>query len=675
MKKISMLWVVAILIINMSIPTFADTLQPMIGLTSVGGETQSVKAGEQTTYSLTVFNDSVRAANNVRVTITGDHPFKSDISNLSKMLSNLNPHEKEEVTFNLYVSPVAEQRFYEFNVEFEYLNAYGSVYTSSAKAYVNVENSNVEPIVGIVDYYAGNDVIEPGVKNGIVLYLKNAGTLAAKDVRVVLSGFSNTGIVLENEVDTKSIRMIEAGGTQMISYQIATGPNATSEMKTLKATIVYGDGYGNEYTEETELYFEVEGLDTTGLSLAISDVKYPTSLKENQTFDVTFNVENTGKLDIAQTEVSVEYPSGFVAKTPAKKVVTDFKAGTTQNYSVKLMATSDLNAQNVDGWIKVSYYAKGDSAENKQTISEYLGFFIETAEEGSKPKLIIDRYEYGDENVLAGEPYTLKLFIKNTSNSESTRNIKVTLSSEDSVFTPVDSSSSFFINSIRPGAVYEHDIVLKTKIDASVKIYAMTVKMEYEDGSGNAYDATETPYSETENLSIAVAQPVRLETADVVVPWEIYLGQPFYIEQEFYNMGKSTMYNTMVKLEGVESSEGSYFVGNFDAGSSDYFSAQAYANEEGSYEGKLVYSFEDALGNVSTQEFPFSYTVQAPMEMNFDENPMGEEFPVEGDMEQGNNMTKPVIVGLLILAAIVGGVIMRKRHKAKLQKALEELDD
>jgi len=670
-----MLWVVAILIINMSIPTFADTLQPMIGLTSVGGETQSVKAGEQTTYSLTVFNDSVRAANNVRVTITGDHPFKSDISNLSKMLSNLNPHEKEEVTFNLYVSPVAEQRFYEFNVEFEYLNAYGSVYTSSAKAYVNVENSNVEPIVGIVDYYAGNDVIEPGVKNGIVLYLKNAGTLAAKDVRVVLSGFSNTGIVLENEVDTKSIRMIEAGGTQMISYQIATGPNATSEMKTLKATIVYGDGYGNEYTEETELYFEVEGLDTTGLSLAISDVKYPTSLKENQTFDVTFNVENTGKLDIAQTEVSVEYPSGFVAKTPAKKVVTDFKAGTTQNYSVKLMATSDLNAQNVDGWIKVSYYAKGDSAENKQTISEYLGFFIETAEEGSKTNLIIDRYEYGDENVLAGEPYTLKLFIKNTSNSESTRNIKVTLSSEDSVFTPVDSSSSFFINSIRPGAVYEHDIVLKTKIDASVKIYAMTVKMEYEDGSGNAYDATETPYSETENLSIAVAQPVRLETADVVVPWEIYLGQPFYIEQEFYNMGKSTMYNTMVKLEGVESSEGSYFVGNFDAGSSDYFSAQAYANEEGSYEGKLVYSFEDALGNVSTQEFPFSYTVQAPMEMNFDENPMGEEFPVEGDMEQGNNMTKPVIVGLLILAAIVGGVIMRKRHKAKLQKALEELDD
>jgi len=674
MKKISMLWVLTILIINMSIPTFADSLQPIIGLTSVG-ETQTVRAGEQAKYTLTVFNDSPRVGNNVKVTISGEHPFKSDISNLSQMISRLNPHEKKELTFDLFVSPVAEQRFYEFDVQFEFINAYGSTYTTTSKGYVNVENSNIEPIVGIVDYRSGNDTIKSGVDDGIVLHLKNTGTLPAKDVRVVLSDFSNTGIVLEDDVDTKSIRMIDAGDTEITSYKIKAGPSATSGMKTLKATITYGDGYGKEYKEETELYFDVEGLDTAGLSLEITDVKYPATLKENEAFDVTFNVENTGKIDVAQAEINVEYPSGFVAKTPAKKVVTDFKAGAKQSYTVTLIAASDLNVQNYDGWVKVSYYARGDDAENKQTISEYLGFFVESSEAGSKPKLIIDKYEYGGENVLAGEPYTLKLFIKNTSNAESTRNIKVTLSSEESVFTPVDSSSSFFVKSIQPGAVYEHEVVLKTKIDAAVKIYAMTVKMEYEDGKGKAYDDTEKPYSETENLSIAVAQPVRLETADIIVPYEVYLGEPFYIEQEFYNMGKSTMYNMMVKLEGAQSNEGSYFVGNFDAGSSDYFSAQAYANEEGTFEGKLVFSFEDALGNVSTKEFPFSYTVQPAMEMNFDENQFGNEFPQEDDLEQGNDMTKPVLIGLVIIAVIIGGVVLRKRHKAKLQKALEELDD
>jgi hypothetical protein len=202
----------------------------------------------------------------------------------------------------------------------------------------------------------------------------------------------------------------------------------------------------------------------------------------------------------------------------------------------------------------------------------------------------------------------------------------------------------------------------------------MTVKMEYEDGNGNAYDSTDTPYSETEDISIAVAQPVRLETADIVVPYEIYMGQPFYVEQEFYNMGKSTMYNMMVKLEGVESSEASYFVGNFEAGNSDYYSAQAYGYEEGTFDGKLIYSFEDALGNVSTHEVPFTYTVMPAMEMDYSDFPSdGEMFPEEQPADTGLN--KLIIGGILVIAVVAIVIVVRKRRKAKLLKAMEDLDE
>ncbi|MDW7661025.1 MAG: hypothetical protein SCL54_06275, partial [Bacillota bacterium] len=255
-----------------------------------------------------------------------------------------------------------------------------------------------------------------------------------------------------------------------------------------------------------------------------------------------------------------------------------------------------------------------------------------------------------------------------------TRNIKVTLSSEENVFTPVDSSSSFFVSNIGPNQVAKHTISLKTKIDANVKIYALTTKMEYEDSSGNAYDQNNNPFEETEVLSVAVAQPVRLETSELVLPFEIYSGQPFYIEQEFYNMGKSTMYNMMVKLEGVQTNEGSYFVGNFEAGSSDYFSAQIFAQEMGLFEGKLVYSFEDALGNISTVEKDFSYSViEAPVfDGEFPGGPIDPGMPME---EPSNNGWVKYAIGAAILFAIVLFFILRSRKKKRLAKELEALDE
>ena len=211
-------------------------------------------------------------------------------------------------------------------------------------------------------------------------------------------------------------------------------------------------------------------------------------------------------------------------------------------------------------------------------------------------------------------------------------------------------------------------------MDADVKIYALTTKMEYEDSAGNSYDQKDNPYEESEELSIAVAQPVRLETSDISIPYEVYPGDPFYIEQEFYNMSKATMYNMMVKLEGVETNEGSYFVGNFEAGKSDYFSAQAYASEPGSYEGKLVYSFEDALGNVSTMETPFTYTV-AEGSM-FDDGDIGfeEPMPLE-DPDQNNGFAKYIAIGVVVVLLIAGFLVFRHRRKKRMQKELEDLDE
>ena len=653
----------------------ADPYKPVLGVVA-DEELQIVKAGEKSEYRVKIKNAGYVVAQSIRVTLQGTHPFRSDIANLSQTTSYLNPNDTKEFVFNVTTSPIAESKIYEFSVLIEYSNFEETSYTSTEKVYVKVSNDNIEPLLGVYSFQTGLDELVANTPDSLVLKIRNSGTISAKDIRITISGFSNQGVILYKDVDTKTLKELKSKATENIFFNIIPGNDAVKGTFPLNVKITYIDDVGTQYTKESVAYVKLAGKDAVSATLAIYDVKAPVSVKAGENYEVTFTAKNEGNTTIGTADLTYDYPEMFIAKSASKVVLKNLAPGASQTVTFKMMAKADTPTENYHTYIKATYVPVGGSSETADTIQEYVGIYVEgtTEDAGSKPKLIIDNYEYGGDYAFAGQDYPLTLFIKNTSSSEGTKNIKVTLTSEDNVFTPVDSSSSFFIASIGPGQVYEHTIYLKTKIDASVKIYTITAKMQYEDSEGNAYDANKTPYEESEVLSVAVAQPVRLETADIIVPFEIYSGQPFYIEQEFYNMGKSTMYNMMVKLEGVETNEGSYFVGNFEAGKSEYFSAQAFAYELGTFEGKLVYTFEDALGTVSTLEKPFSYTV---MEMPA-VDPGDGGFPVDPGLpveeEKGIEPWKIAIAAGAVL--LVAGLIFRKIRKAKkLKKELEELDE
>lgn len=653
----------------------ADPYKPVLGVVA-DEELQIVKAGEKSEYRVKIKNAGYVVAQSIRVTLQGTHPFRSDIANLSQTTSYLNPNDTKEFVFNVTTSPIAESKIYEFSVLIEYSNFEETSYTSTEKVYVKVSNDNIEPLLGVYSFQTGLDELVANTPDSLVLKIRNSGTISAKDIRITISGFSNQGVILYKDVDTKTLKELKSKATENIFFNIIPGNDAVKGTFPLNVKITYIDDVGTQYTKESVAYVKLAGKDAVSATLAIYDVKAPVSVKAGENYEVTFTAKNEGNTTIGTADLTYDYPEMFIAKSASKVVLKNLAPGASQTVTFKMMAKADTPTENYHTYIKATYVPVGGSSETADTIQEYVGIYVEgtTEDAGSKPKLIIDNYEYGGDYAFAGQDYPLTLFIKNTSSSEGTKNIKVTLTSEDNVFTPVDSSSSFFIASIGPGQVYEHTIYLKTKIDASVKIYTITAKMQYEDSEGNAYDANKTPYEESEVLSVAVAQPVRLETADIIVPFEIYSGQPFYIEQEFYNMGKSTMYNMMVKLEGVETNEGSYFVGNFEAGKSEYFSAQAFAYELGTFEGKLVYTFEDALGTVSTLEKPFSYTVmEMPVVDPGDGGiPVDPGLPVEE--EKGIEPWKIAIAAGAVL--LVAGLIFRKIRKAKkLKKELEELDE
>lgn len=673
--KKSISWVL-IMIIALGSFSYAanDPSQPILGVLA-DEKVQVFKAGEKSTFTVSLKNTSSIGASDLVLTLKGNHPFRSDIANLTKKVTYLNPNDVAKVTFDVTTSPTATSKVYEFELQINYSNYVEGSYTTTEKVYARVENGNLQPIVGVNSYNTSQDELASNTPDSLVLKLLNSGNTVARDVKVTISGFSNEGVVLYKETDTKFVKSIDANSTELVYFNIVAGKDAVQKTYPITVSMTYNDDIGNEFKKESVAYVSVEGKTATNANLEIKDVKFPSSVKVNENFTVSCVVENKGDVELKSVDVTYEYAAGFIAKTPAKVVVKNLAPKAKQEVKFTLMAKTDTVTESYHNYIKATFVPKGEKVENAQTVQEYVGIYVQGKDtsEGSKPKLIVENYEYGGEYVYAGQNYPLTISIKNTSKTESTKNIKVTLTSEENVFTPVASSSSFFINSIGPGEVYTETIELKTKVDANVKIYTVTAKMQYEDGKGNSYDANKVAYEETETLSVAVAQPVRLETGDMVIPMEAYVGQPFTVEQEFYNMGKSIMYNMMVKLEGAESAESNYFVGNFEAGRSDRYSATVTPFETGTFNGKLVYKFEDALGTITTVEKEFTYTVmEAAPYVDPTIPPVDPTIPEDGkDKLPMWKIAVGAAVALIVIGIIIKMILKRKR----LKKEMEDLDE
>ena len=129
----------------------------------------------------------------------------------------------------------------------------------------------------------------------------------------------------------------------------------------------------------------------------------------------------------------------------------------------------------------------------------------------------------------------------NTHKQKEVKNIKMflTLAEETSsetkksgnIFTPVNSSNTFYFDSIRPKGTVNKALRLYVVPEAQPKTYTLTVNFEYEDAKGAEYTATEL-------LGINVKQMTELQIDDFSIPEQVEQGMPVTVGFSYYNTGK-----------------------------------------------------------------------------------------------------------------------------------------
>lgn len=289
---------------------------------------------------------------------------------------------------------------------------------------------------------------------------------------------------------------------------------------------------------------------------------------------------------------------------------------------------------------------------------------------GSTPKLIVESYSISSDKIYAGETFDVTITLRNTSSSEDIQNLQIGFKDTQEVAKLVPASggsNTLYIKKIAKGDSVTEVLSLQTAPDTEAKAYTLGLDFSYEGASDNkAYTAGET-------IAIPILQKIRVKFDDpTIYDSEAWVGQSCGMYVRMYNMGKSSLYNCMIEVEGegLEMEE-TYFGGNISSGSTMSADFSVIPSVAGEIQGEVVITYEDVYGEPSEERLPFTLMVNE--EVTFDDPMMGMEG-MDGMEVYGPGMEESgggmpwwgwVLCGLGVVALGVGGLMIYRKKRAR----------
>ena len=454
------------------------------------------------------------------------------------------------------------------------------------------------------------------------------------------------------------------------------------------------DGMSSEYAKTIMAWIETKK--TTGTSETNEDNSEPVAfaLGENQStpsanysevmnFDV--NVRNTGyktaydvRVDMELSEDITKFPfeinDGNYDRqmgnmNPDQTVAVPFSMAVREKaksgyYPIKFKIRYRENENgNFAAPVEDTFYVRVYGKDENDSLDSEAG-----ENERTKARIIVDSFETDPAEIYAGQDFTLKVRMKNASNSIVASNILFTFESEavsDSpVFTTVNGSNSVVVNSLAPGASDTLTIKFSSSPTAEQRSYTITINEQYDSPEvKNAKEAVK--------IAVGLKQEARLNTGTIeVMPDAISVGEESNVMFSINNTGKVMLYNVNAVFEADSIQKNECYVGNIEPGKSGNVDTMINGIAPTTDDGKVKLSitYEDENGKVSTVEKEIQLMVnedQSMDESNVDDTWNSDDVqPEPSTTDKLKHLAIPVGIVGVVLAAVILVVIRRKKKKA-----------
>ena len=454
------------------------------------------------------------------------------------------------------------------------------------------------------------------------------------------------------------------------------------------------DGMSSEYAKTIMAWIETKK--TTGTSETDEDSSEPVAfaLGENQStpsanysevmnFDV--NVRNTGyktaydvRVDMELSEDITKFPfeinDGNYDRqmgnmNPDQTVAVPFSMAVREKaksgyYPIKFKIRYRENENgNFAAPVEDTFYVRVYGKDEDDSLDSEAG-----ENERTKARIIVDSFETDPAEIYAGQDFTLKVRMKNASNSIVASNILFTFESEtvsDSpVFTTVNGSNSVVVNSLAPGASDTLTIQFSSSPTAEQRSYTITINEQYDSPEfKNAKEAVK--------IAVGLKQEARLNTGTIeVMPDAISVGEESNVMFSINNTGKVMLYNVNAVFEADSIQKNEAYVGNIEPGKSGNVDTMINGIAPTTDDGKVKLSitYEDENGKVSTVEKEIQLMGnedQSMDESNVDDTWSSDDIqPEPSTTDKLKHLAIPVGIVGVVLAAVILVVIRRKKKKA-----------
>lgn len=256
--------------------------------------------------------------------------------------------------------------------------------------------------------------------------------------------------------------------------------------------------------------------------------------------------------------------------------------------------------------------ASGDKVEETFTI--YIT--ISDSNDSTLPNIIVESFQT-DEYYLAGDKFSGILTLKNINQNTTVNHIQIRVSTQSQGIEFVNNMNTIYYENMESDSL-NLDLCFKALRDASTGKHSVNLDISYEDENDSTHNLSAVIY-----INVRQIPSVELETNGL--DSSITAGDTVTLTMDVYNLGKGSIYNVTLKVEGyglLPSKSG--YVGSMKAETGESVSVDVFVGSKtmnsdytgtekyGFTEGKIILTYEDEEGNEYMEEYKISTQIAAP---------------------------------------------------------------
>lgn len=614
----------------------------------------------------------------------------------SVKVGNLLPGEARHIRLPVSVLSDAEPGVKAITLQFRYKDLDGTEHSSQRIVYVTLAEQSVAPDSDAklrLTSSSFNAEVEPNSKYTVAVTVENVGKKTAKNINVTVGengiGIA-TGILALYPNGGITISALKPGESTEVALPLAITKSVNMGLTELEILVSYEDSQKNPIMTIQKEYLTISERSDTDTSVTErNDIRIenfsqsPDTPIVNETVTVSFDVVNNGTKAVKEFRIKgVNLTSnGFEPIfSEIYKTVGTIEAGERQRVSMTYRVGSDISEGFNTLSLEFSYVDGNNEPRTESTSCYVLNVKNVSSANTSRPKLLISDFTTGEEQLRAGAMFPFTFSMKNTHPTKMAKNIKITVTQAEGIFSNVSGSNSFYVDAIAPGEAYEQTMEMKVRSDTATGAYDVTIDVEYEYDDMSQVDANAGGVTDRSTIRLQAVENARPAVQNLMLGyyWDtVKVNQSTNLTFDFYNMGRSSLNNVYVTLDGDFSFEMGqmHIIGSVPAGSSSPQEVSIIPMREGMCSGVLTVFFEDSNGDVASKEFPLPETYVEADYVDMGGFDPGWDMPsVDVEVPVAKNPLMPLWVYIAALVAALGlGLLVTRGvmisiHKKKLRK-------